>query len=100
MGSCVIGEQEDPLANLRSSIKRVRSSRRKAAHNQVASSTARTYVKKARRLIAEGNLDEAQRVVRQAASALDRAADKGVIHRNNASRRKSRLVQMLNKATK
>ena len=88
------------MANLKSSIKRVRSSRRKAAHNQIARSTARTYVKKARRLIAEGSLDEAQRVVRQAASALDRAADKGVIHRNNAARRKSRLVQMLNKAAK
>jgi len=66
--------------------------------NQIVRSTARTYVKKARRLIAEGNLEEAQRVVRQALSALDKAAQKGVIHRNNAARRKSRLMKLLNEA--
>jgi small subunit ribosomal protein S20 len=86
------------LANLKSSLKRIRSSRRRAEHNQVTRSTARTYVKKARRLIEEGNLEEAETVVVQAVSALDRAAEKGVIHRNNAARRKSRLMKMLNRA--
>jgi small subunit ribosomal protein S20 len=86
------------LANLKSSIKRVRTSRRKAAHNQIVRSTARTYVKKARRLIEAGELDQAEQVVRQAVSALDKAAEKGVIHRNNAARRKSRLVKFLNQA--
>jgi small subunit ribosomal protein S20 len=79
-------------------MKRIRSSRRRAQHNQVTRSTARTYVKRARRLIEQGNLDEAQAVVVQAVSALDKAAEKGVIHRNNAARRKSRLVKMLNQA--
>ena len=86
------------MANLKSSIKRVRTSRRKAAHNQIVRSTARTYVKKARRLIEAGELDQAEQVVRQAVSALDKAAEKGVIHRNNAARRKSRLVKFLNQA--
>lgn len=86
------------MANLKSSIKRIRSSRRKAAYNQIRRSTARTYVKKARRLIEEGNLEEAKPVVQLAISALDRAAQKGVIHKNNAARRKSRLVQQLNQA--
>jgi small subunit ribosomal protein S20 len=86
------------LANLKSSIKRVRSSRRRAQHNQVTRSTARTYVKKARTLIEQGELDEAATVVNQAVKALDRAAQKGVIHRNNAARRKSRLVKALNQA--
>jgi len=86
------------LANTKSAIKRVRSSRRRAQHNQVTRSTARTYVRRARRLIEQGNLDEAQAVVVQAVSALDKAAEKGVIHRNNAARRKSRLVKMLNQA--
>jgi small subunit ribosomal protein S20 len=86
------------LANLKSSIKRIRSSRRKAAHNQIVRSTANTYVKKARRLIAAGDLEAAQETVRQASSALDRAAQKGVIHENNAARRKSRLVKHLNEA--
>jgi len=86
------------LANTKSAMKRIRSSRRRAQHNQVTRSTARTYVRRARRLIEQGNLDEAQAVVVQAVSALDKAAEKGVIHRNNAARRKSRLVKMLNQA--
>ena len=79
-------------------MKRVRSSRRKTARNQVVRSAARTYVKRARRLIAEGNLDEAEGVIRQAVSALDKAAQKGVVHRNNAARRKSRLLKLYNQA--
>ena len=90
--------RRNTLANLKSSIKRIRTSRRKEAYNQIRRSTARTYVKKARRLIEEGNLEEAQGVVQLAISALDRAAQRGVIHKNNAARRKSRLVQQLNQA--
>jgi small subunit ribosomal protein S20 len=90
--------RRNTLANLKSSIKRIRSSRRKAEYNQIRRSTARTYIKKARSLIAEGNLEEAQAVVQLAISALDRAAQRGVIHKNNAARRKSRLVQQLNQA--
>jgi small subunit ribosomal protein S20 len=86
------------LANIQSSIKRIRSSRRRAQYNQVTRSTARSYVKKARTLIAQGNLDQAALVVNQAVAALDKAAQKGVIHRNNAARRKSRLVKALNEA--
>ena len=86
------------MANIQSSIKRIRSSRRRAEYNQITRSTARSYVKKARTLIEQGNLDEAALVVNQAISALDKAAQKGVIHVNNAARRKSRLVLALNKA--
>ena len=90
------------MANTKSAMKRIRSSQRKAAINQIRRSTARTYIRKARRLIADGNLEEAEVVVRKAVSALDRAAERGVIHRNNASRRKSRFakqVQQLAQAT-
>lgn len=86
------------MANTKSAIKRVRSTQRRTEYNQVTRSTARTYVKKARQLIEQGSFDEAEAVVVQASSALDRAAEKGVIHRNNAARRKSRLVKMLNQA--
>ena len=55
-------------------------------------------MKKARTLIEAGNLDEARGAVRVAISALDKAAEKGIIHRNNAARRKSRLAQALNQA--
>jgi len=44
----------------------------------------------------EGRLEEAREALRTAVSALDKAAEKGVIHKNNAARRKSRLMQQLN----
>ena len=76
----------------------MRSSERKRVQNRVYISRSRTYVRRARALVEAGRLEEAQGAVRVAASELDRAAQKGVIHRNNASRRKSRLMKMLNKA--
>jgi small subunit ribosomal protein S20 len=55
-------------------------------------------VTKARRLIDSNELDEAEQVVKDAVVALDRAAQKGAIHRKNAARRKSRLARRLNTA--
>lgn len=49
-------------------------------------------------LIEAGRLEEAREIVRTAVSALDKAAQKGVIHKNNAARRKSRLMRKFNKA--
>ena len=84
------------MANTQSAIKRIRSSERKRKVNQVYRSRARTFVKKTRSLIAAGNLAEAEVMGRKAVSALDKAAQKGVIHENNAARRKSRLMRQLN----
>jgi len=58
----------------------------------------RTNQSEARQLIEEGRLEEAREAVRAAASALDKAAEKGIIHKNNAARRKSRLMRQLNQA--
>jgi small subunit ribosomal protein S20 len=79
-------------------MKRVRSSERKRRVNQVHRTRARGYVKRTRRLIAAGQIDEAELAARQAVRALDRAAQKGVIHKNNAARRKSRLMRRLEQA--
>ena len=60
-------------------------------------SSAKTHITKARSLILEnGNKELALKAIREAASALDKAAQKGVIHPNNAARRKSRLMKRLN----
>ena len=59
---------------------------------------ARTFVKSARRNIEEGNLDAAERSVRNAVVALDKAASKGAIHPKNAARRKSRIMSQLSRA--
>jgi small subunit ribosomal protein S20 len=59
---------------------------------------AKTEITKARSLIASGDLEEAEKAVRDAVTALDKAAQKGAIHDNNASRRKSRIVKQLHDA--
>lgn len=85
------------MANTKSAIKRIKVSAKKHQRNVAVKSATRTYVKKARTAIAQ-NAGEALEDVTAAISALDRAAKKGVIHRNNAARRKSRLMKRLNKA--
>lgn len=86
------------MANTQSAIKRIRSSQRRREINQVHRSRARTYIKRTRTLIAAGRFEEAELLALKAASALDKAAQKGVIHKNNAARRKSRLIKGLNRA--
>ena len=86
------------MAHTRSALKRLRQNERRRLRNRLYRTTARTYVKRARQLIEEGRLDEAQQMVQKAVSALDRAAQKGIIHKNNAARRKSRLMKALNAA--
>jgi small subunit ribosomal protein S20 len=84
------------LANKQSAIKRLRSAGRRRQHNQIYRGRARTAVKKARLLIDQGHVKDAREAVHVAVSALDKAAEKGIIHKNNAARRKSRLMQQLN----
>ena len=84
------------MANTKSAIKRLRSAERRRLHNRVFRGRARTAVKKARHLMEHGRTEEAQEAVRVAVVALDKAAQKGIIHKNNAARRKSRLMHQLN----
>jgi small subunit ribosomal protein S20 len=84
------------LANTKSAIKNVRKSRRRRVRNQVFRSKAKTAVKKARVLIHEGQKETAHEAVRAAHSALDKAAAKGILHKNNAARRKARLMRQFN----
>jgi small subunit ribosomal protein S20 len=83
------------LANIKSQIKRNRQNEKRRLRNRYFSGRARTFVKKARLEIASGDMDDAAQATRLAISALDKAAEKGVIHKNNASRRKSRLMKRL-----
>lgn len=71
---------------------------RRRIRKQPLRSKARTFVRQARLLIESGDLDAAQTMTQNAIVALDKAAQKGVIHKGNASRRKSRLVRQLNAA--
>ena len=87
------------MANIESAKKRWRQNIKRRARNRMVRSATRTYVRNANLAIEDGEAQESVDAVREAISALDRAVAKGVIHRNNAARRKSRLVQRMNKAS-
>lgn len=84
------------LANSKSAAKRARVSERQRQRNRVFRSAARTFVRRAERLIADGDAESAALAVGNAMSTLDRAAAKGIIHKNNAARHKSRLMAKFN----
>lgn len=86
------------MANHRSSLKRMRSSEKRRQSNRVIRGRTRTAVKKTRIVIADQSWEDAELALKAAVSALDSAAQKGIIHKNNAARRKSRLVQHYNQA--
>ncbi len=88
------------MANTKSAIKMIRVAQRRRQYNKPLRSAAKTYIDKAEKLIAAGNLEEAHLAVNQAVSALDLAAERGVLHQNNAARRKSRLMHRFNQAIK
>ncbi len=86
------------MANSSSARKRIRSASRKHEQNRGVRSAVRTAVAKARREVLQAAPEGAEELVRLASSALDKAAEHGVIHRRNASRRKSRLMLLAAKA--
>ncbi len=86
------------MPNLRSAKKRMRIEIKRRARNASVKSTVRTYVTRARSAIAtDAGAPETETAIREAISNLDRAVTKGVLHPNNAARRKSRLMARLHK---
>jgi len=73
----------------------MRQNEKRRLRNRYFKGRARTFVKKARQSIQKGSLEEAIQATRMAVSALDKAAEKGILHKNNAARRKSRLMKRL-----
>lgn len=80
------------MANIRSQIKRNRQNEKRRLRNKAVRSEMRTRTKGAS-AAAESGADDAAEQLRQALKAIDKAAQKGVIHKNQAARRKSRLVK-------
>jgi small subunit ribosomal protein S20 len=80
----------------KSSLKQVRVIERKRIRNKSTRSLCKTNITKSDRLVLSANLDSARAATETAISSLDKAAEKGVIHPNNAARRKSRLLKRLN----
>lgn len=83
------------MANTKSAKKAIRVIERKTLRNKMVRSKLKTAIRKSREAIAGGDVDEAEAATRLAARELDKAANKHIIHRNNAARRKSRLFKAL-----
>ncbi len=83
------------MANIKSAIKRNRQNEKRRIHNRVYRGSARTYVRTALDLIESGDVEASREATMRAVKALDKAAQKGIIHKNNAARRKSRLMKKL-----
>ena len=86
------------MPQTKSAKKEMRASRKRQQGNKSVRSRCKSRVTKAEKLIFSGELESGREAVTEAISSLDRAAEKGVIHANNAARRKSRLVKKLNQA--
>lgn len=86
------------MPNTKTAKKELRVAEKRHQHNKSLKAATKTSVTAAEKEISSGDLEAAKTSVISAISALDREAGKGVVHRNNAARRKSRLMKKLNKA--
>lgn len=84
------------MPSSKSGEKAVRSAERKQLRNRPIRSAIKTHIAKVKRFILKHELESAQKAVVAAIKALDKAAQKGVIHRNTAARYKSRLMRRIN----
>jgi len=85
------------VPNTRSAAKQMRVAERRRVRNRIVKSAVKTYVRKAERTIVAA-IDDAQSQVVQAIKSLDKAAAKGILHKSNVARRKSRLMKKFNLA--
>ena len=84
------------MANIKSSAKRVLVSREQAERNKANKSALKTTIKKFDAATAEGNKENAEAAYKAAVKSVDRAVSKGLIHKNNAARKKSHMAAKFN----
>jgi small subunit ribosomal protein S20 len=80
----------------KSAAKQARVASRRQQRNKAVRSQVKTNITKAEKLVFEGDLEAAKAAVTEAVSSLDKAAEKKILHPNNAARRKARLLKKLN----
>ena len=83
------------MANIKSAIKRARQNIKLRAHNASARSMYRTYIKNVLKAVEAGDVEAAKAAYTKAQPIIDKAASKGLVHKNKAARIKSRLVARL-----
>ena len=93
-------KEVNPLPQIKSSIRSVKTDAERRASNFSVKSSVRTAVRKTAESVTAGKVDEATTLLAKAASTIDKAASKGVLHKNAAARKKSRLAKKVNAAAK
>ena len=86
------------MANHKSALKRIRQNEKRRVQHRIQRGNLRASVKAVRTAMADGNLEEAEVLLRTAIALIGSSSSKGVLHRNTASRRISRLTRAYNKA--
>jgi small subunit ribosomal protein S20 len=81
------------VANIKSQIKRNRQNEERRQRNKAVRSELKTHVRHFHEAVASGDADAAEKAMRTATRQLDKAASKGVIHKNQAANRKSAIAQ-------
>ena len=81
------------MANIKSQIKRIRTNEKRRLRNQAVKSELKTLVRKTREAVEAGDKEAALEALRVASRKLDKAVSKGVIHKNQAANRKSKLAR-------
>lgn len=86
------------MPNTKQALKRMRVTAKRTARNRHVKSTVKTVVRRFSDTLAKGNLDIARDTLQSVVKTVDKAVSKGVVHKNAAARKKSRLAKRLNKA--
>jgi small subunit ribosomal protein S20 len=84
------------LANIKSQIKRIKVAERQRLRNKSAKSALKTYVTKFNNAVVAGDREVAESALKTAIKNFDKAAEKGIIHKNNAANKKSRMMKKFN----
>lgn len=86
------------MANIQSSKKDIKRNEKRRLRNQSTKTALKTYIKKAKLTLTQDNKEITAESVRLAVKALDKAAERNIIHKNQAARRKSRLMSAVHKS--
>lgn len=85
------------MANIKSQMKRIKTNEKRRQRNRSVKSELHTFVRKTREAIEGGDKQQAEDALRVVSRKLDKAVSKGIIHRNQAANRKSKLAHQVNK---
>ena len=85
------------MANIKSALKRAQLAEVRESRNKAVKSGVKTATRKLESTAASGNAENTKLAYKNAASVIDKAVSKGVLHKNTAARKKSRLAKRLNK---